>query len=264
VKKYLYCFKIYFLDSFNYRFNAVVNLAFGGIGMLITLVFWHLIYAGDTDKVLNGFTFSGIATYFIIGSVFRSYNYPGFMYSGLIKSGQLGPVLLKPQHLGVSLYFRNLAGLVTGSIPQAVLVLCALPFAARFLTWNLNVQSAFFMLAFFVVGTISNFLVWSLAGYMAFWMEEADAVMWSFAVLCNFLTGMFLPLAFFPRRFVALLELLPFASWSYIPVNIYIGLYDMDKILFLLAAHAAWVGALALINKAVWDGGVKRFTSVGG
>ena len=264
MKKYLYGFKLYFLNSFNYRFNAVINLMFGGLSMLITLFFWYLIYDGNNQKILNGFTFSGIITYFIIGSIFRAYNYPGFMFSGMIKSGSLGPALLKPHNLGLHIYFRNIANLITGMIPQTLFVLCLMPFIASYLTWNLNPINAITLVLFFVVGTVSNFLVWSLVGYMAFWLEEAEAVMWSFAVLCNFLTGMFIPLAFFPKRSIPVLEALPFSSWSYIPTKIYIGLYEPDMQAFLLFVHLLWIAVLLIINKAVWNSGVKKFTSVGG
>jgi len=264
MKKYLYCFKLYFLNSLNYRFNTLITLIFGGLGMLITLFFWFLIYDGDTQKVLNGFTFSGIVTYFFIGSIFRSYYYPGFMFSGMIKSGTLGPALLKPHNLKIHLYFRGVAGFITGLIPQVLFIICLLPLATNFLTWNLNLFNLVSLILFFVMGTISNFLVWALIGCMAFWLEEAEAVMWSFAVLCNFLTGMFIPLAFFPKWSVPILEILPFSSWSYIPVKIYIGLYEPDVQIYLFAVHLLWIGVLLLLNKIIWQRGVKKFTSVGG
>jgi len=264
MSKYLFGFKLYFLNSFNYRFNAVINLLFGGLGLLVTLLFWHLIYGGDTTIALNGFTFSSIATYFIVGSIFRPNYYPGFTISNMIKTGTLGPALLKPRNLGLHIYFNNIANIFTGMIPQAVLVLCMLPFAARFLTWELSMFNAGMMVLFFVVGTVSNFLVWTLVGYMAFWLTEAQAIMWSFAVLCNFLTGFFIPLAFFPDWSVPVLEMLPFSSWSYIPMMIYIGLFDAGRQVFLLAVHLTWVAVLLAVTKMVWQRGVRKFTSVGG
>ena len=264
MKKYLYSFKLYFLDSFNYRFNAVINLLFGGLSMLIALLFWYFIYDGDNQKILNGFTFSGIVTYYIIGSIFHARNYPGFMFSGMIKSGALGPMLLKPHNLGLHFYFRNIANLITGIIPQALFVLTLMPFIAGFLTWNLNLINAISMILFFTTGTISNFLVWSLVGYIAFWLEEAEAVMWSCAVLCNFLTGMFIPLEFFPKWSIPILEALPFSSWSYIPTKIYIGLYGPGAQVYLLSVHILWIAILLILNKVIWNIGVKKYSSVGG
>ena len=107
----------------------------------------------------------------------------------MIKSGTLGPALLKPHNIGVHMYFRSVANLITGLIPQFIFVLCLIPFIVNLLTWSLNIFNIILLILFFAVETVSNFLVWSLFGYMAFWLEEAEAVMWSFAVLCNFLSG---------------------------------------------------------------------------
>ena len=264
MSKYLYGFKLYFLDAFHYRFNTVVTLIFSGLSMMVTIFFWFLIYGGDTEAVINGFSFSGIVTFFVIGSIFRTYHYPGFMFAGMIKSGELGPTLLKPLNLGVSVYFRSIAGMLTGMIPQILFVLCIIPFAARFLVWELTFVNAVFLFAFFVAGTLSNFLVWSIFGFMAFWLEEAQSIMWSFAVMCNLLTGFFIPLAFFPAWSVPILEVLPFSSWSYIPTLIYMGMFSFERMVFLLFAHVGWVAVLLVLNKLVWHRGIRRFSSVGG
>jgi ABC-2 type transport system permease protein len=101
-------------------------------------------------------------------------------------------------------------------------------------------------------------------GYMAFWLEEATAVMWSLVVLFNILTGFFLPLDFFPQWSVAILEMLPFASWGYIQTKLYIGFYTLDKQVILFAVQVAWVFALLLFNKMVWEKGVRKYSAVGG
>jgi ABC-2 type transport system permease protein len=149
-------------------------------------------------------------------------------------------------------------------IPQTLFVLCLMPFAANYLTWNLSLVNAVSLVLFFAIGTVSSFLVWSLAGYTAFWLEDAESVMWSFAVVCNLLTGMFIPLAFFPKWSIPIVEMLPFSSWSYIPTKIYIGLYEPDAQAFLLFVHLSWIAVLLILNKAVWRSGIKKFTSVGG
>jgi len=123
---------------------------------------------------------------------------------------------------------------------------------------------ALFVLLFLLIASISSHLLWSLFGYMAFWLEEAHAVMWSFAVLLNVATGMFIPLDFFPKWSIPILEALPFSSWGYIPAKIYLGLYEVDKLIWLLAVHVIWIGVLILLHKLIWCGGIKKYSSVGG
>ena len=268
MRKYLYGFKLYFLNSFNYRFNTVIGLIFGNLRLIITIFFWNLIYGGDMQKVMNGFTLTGMITYMIIIDVFGSIAYTlrnsGFNYSDMIKGGSLGPALLKPQSLGASIYFRNLAGGITGLMPQALLVVCAMPFIARFMVWDLSLINAASILLFLAVGTISAHLLCSLLGYMAFWLEEANAVMWSFAVLLNFTSGFFIPLDFFPKWSVPVLEILPISSWGYIQTKIYIGLYPRDRQIELLIVQIVWIGVLLMLNSIIWKRGVKKYSAVGG
>jgi len=268
MKKYLYGFKLYFLNANNYRFNAIVQMLFHNTRLLVMIFFWVLIYNGDTEKVLSGFTLSGIITYLVFMDVFGSLIYglrsSGFIYSDMIKSGTLGPALLKPQSLNIHVYFRNLADGVTSTIPQILLVICVLPFVARFLAWDLSISGLISIIIFLIIGTISTHLLCSALGYLAFWFEEANAVMWSFMVLFNILTGFFLPLDFFPGWSIRILEMLPFASWGYIQTKIFIGFYPTDKLIILLAVQVLWIFVLLFFNKAIWSKGVVKYSAVGG
>ena len=266
MKKYLYGFKLTFLNAFHYRFNTVVGLLFGNLSTLITIFFWSLIYAGDMHKTLNGFTLPGIITYFVVGSVFRGFilQGSGFAYSGMVKDGSLGKLLIKPQSVSLFVYFRNLANSITGLIPQTLFVMCLMPFVAQYLTWQVSLMNALFVVLFLLIASVSSHLLWSILGCMAFWLEEANAVMWSFAVLLNMATGMFIPLDFFPKWSIPILEALPFSSWGYIPTKIYLGLYTADQQIRLLIVHAIWIGVLILLQKLIWRSGVRRYSSIGG
>ena len=139
-----------------------------------------------------------------------------------------------------------------------------MPFAARFLTWNLSVTNLLFLVAFLLISTITSQLLKSILGYMAFWLENAEAVMWSLGVLLNLLSGMVIPLAFFPEWSVPILERTPFASWGYLPTAIYLGLFDVNKMIELLVIHSLWVVILLALNKVIFKIGIKRYSSVGG
>ena len=263
MKKYLYGFKMYFLNSFNYRFNTVVSLIFGNIGILIEILFWGLIYAGDMEKTLNGYNLSAIITYYFVGGIFRRFIFDSD-YIWMIKSGSLGQVLLKPYNINIYMYIKNLSGRLTSMLPQALFVLAAMSFIAKYLTWNLSLVNVIFLIFFLIISTLTSQLLNSIIGYMAFWLENAEAVMWSFAVLLNLLSGMFIPLDFFPKWSLPILEKTPFASWGYLPTKIYLGLFDVNQLTELLITHILWIVILLLLNKIIFKIGIKRYSSVGG
>ena len=263
MKKYLYGFKIYFLNSFNYRFNTVIHLIFGNLGILMQILFWRLVYDGDMEKTLNGYTLSAIITYYFIGGLFRRFIFSSD-YMGMIKGGSLGQVLLKPYNIDVLAYFKNLSQRLTSMLPQTLFVLAVVPFIYKYLTWNLSLVNMVFLVLFLFISTITSLLLNSIIGYMAFWLENAEAVMWSFAVLLNLATGMFIPLDFFPEWSVPVLERTPFASWGYLPTKIYLGLFDLNQMMDLLITHTLWVVILLVLNKIIFRIGIKKYSSVGG
>ncbi len=266
MKKYFYGFKLYFLDAFHYRLNAVISLFFGNVSMMITIIFWILIYQSNEKTYINGFSLSDMITYFVISSIFRSFIFSssGFTYAKMIKDGGLSSELLKPYSISASVYFKNLAHSITGMFPQFVLLVILLPFIGKYLTWNLKLDRGIFVLTFLIISTISSHIVWSILGLMAFWLEEANAVMWSFAVFFNLISGMFIPLDFFPKWSVSLIQWSPFSGWLYLPSKIYVGLLDTERMMLLLAVNMGWIVLLFLLHQYVWSLGVKKYSSIGG
>lgn len=266
MKKYLYEFKMFFLDAFHYRFNVIINLFFGNVSTIITVLFWILIYRSNGKTDINGFSLSHMITYYIVCSVVRGmiFSNSGFIYVRMIKEGKLNSELLKPYNINLSLYFKNLAACIAGIFPQMMLVIALVPVLHEISVLTIELQNLLFVLIFMVVSTVSSHMVWSILGLLAFWMEEANAVMWSFSVLFNLISGMFLPLDFFPELFLSIIKWLPFSCWIYLPTKIYLGLIDFAEMGLLLAVNIGWIIALWILYKVVWSIGIKRYSSIGG
>ena len=263
MRKYLYVFKMHFLISFQYRFNTVIGLLFSNIGILVQILFWGLVYDGDMEKTLNGYTLSSIITYYFIGGLFRRFIFDT-TYMWTIKVGGFGQILLKPYNLDLFTYFRTLSDKITGMIPQTLFVLAAMPFIARYLTWNLSLTNTIFIILFLCISTITSLMIYAFIGYMAFWFENADSVMWTFFTLLQLATGSFIPLDFFPEWLVPILEKMPWASWGHLPTKIYLGLFGFSELIELLVIHSLWIGILLALNKIIFKLGVKKYSSVGG
>jgi ABC-2 type transport system permease protein len=189
----------------------------------------------------------------------------GFQYADNIKAGNLNGLLLKPYNIGLSMYFRNLGNNIMQFIPQLIAFgLLVSLFFYHFMTWNITVLNAVYLLAFLIVSTVSSHLLWSILGELAFFMQEATAVLWSFTVLLNFLTGYFIPLDFFPKWSIAIITMLPFSSWVFIPTKIYLGVYSIEYMVLLLVVNLGWLPVLYLIKRLLWKRGIKKYSSVGG
>ena len=266
MSKYLYAFKLYIVDSLHYRFNTMISLLFSGISTMITVFFWTIIFESGGRQSLNSYSLKNMITYYIVWNVVSAFNLSnaGFYLNRIIKNGELNSILIRPYCFTVANYFDQLSKGIITIIPKFMFVIAILPIINAYIVINCNVVNVLFALAFLIISTISSFLVWSILGCMSFWTEESEAVMWSFAVLFNFLSGMFIPLDFFPEEISGLVEFVPTATWGYLPAKIVTGMYSFEKMSALLCVNVLSIVMLALIVEKVWNRGIRHYSSVGG
>lgn len=266
MSKYLYAFKLYILDSMHYRFNTVISLFFSGISIMITVFFWVIIFESGGSQSLNSYSLKNMITYYVVWNIVSAFNLSnsGFYLNKMIKSGELNSILIRPYCFMVANYFEQLSKGIIAIIPKFLLILVILPLIKGYIVANQNIVNVLFALMFLIISSISSFLIWSVLGCMSFWIEESEAVMWSFAVLFNFLSGMFIPLDFFPKWISGLAKFMPTATWGYIPAKIIAGMYSFEKISALLCVNILSLFVLVLIVKIVWVRGIRHYSSIGG
>jgi len=234
--------------------------------MFITIIFWIFIYRSNGTGVINGYKIADMITFFVVSSLFRTFilSGGGFEISSMIKKGDLSKVIIKPYSINMFLYWKYLSNAFFDFFKQFSFLLLIAPFFARYLTWDLSVHSAILLIIYLVMATIISHLIWFLLGITAFWLEQAQAVMWSFAVILNFLSGMFMPLDFFPHWSVKILELMPFAAFSYIPAKLYMNQISVAEGYLLLIVYILWLVALITLNLIVWRAGMIKYSAIGG
>ena len=80
----------------------------------------------------------------------------------------------------------------------------------------------------------------------------------------NLLSGMLIPIAFFPEWAQLIINLLPFSSSIYTPTMIYLGKISGTDILIALGLQIFWVIVLKVISKKMWQSLIKNLTILGG
>jgi ABC-2 type transport system permease protein len=98
----------------------------------------------------------------------------------------------------------------------------------------------------------------------AFWLLDvrgANQLAW---LLAQFLSGVFIPIVFFPSWLEALARALPFASMVQVPVEVWLGRYDGAELAVAGAIQVAWLVALALAGRMVMAHAVRRVVVQGG
>jgi ABC-2 type transport system permease protein len=82
--------------------------------------------------------------------------------------------------------------------------------------------------------------------------------------LADFLSGAVIPLPFFPKRVLTVVELLPFAAMQNMPLRIYSGSVAGADAYRGIALQAFWLVALAAVGRVAIGRAIKRVVSHGG
>ena len=78
------------------------------------------------------------------------------------------------------------------------------------------------------------------------------------------LSGALIPLWFLPSALVDIVELTPFSSIFYTPIQIYLGMIPRDDMLLSMLRQAAWIVILYGIGHLLWKRATRKLVVQGG
>ena len=99
---------------------------------------------------------------------------------------------------------------------------------------------------------------------VAFWFLEARGMGTLFVTIALFFTGSYVPLPFFPRQILTILQWLPFNALINVPAEILLGKVASSSLLFELGRQALWVVVFTLIVRIVIAIAARRVIVQGG
>src|SRR5262249_53297243 len=96
------------------------------------------------------------------------------------------------------------------------------------------------------------------------WTLSADGAVMLATTAVSFLSGMIVPLPFFPERLRAVIEWLPFAGLVDLPFRIYLGAIPPGDFALVLGRQLAWTLALIALGRWLLGRGIRRIVVQGG
>jgi ABC-2 type transport system permease protein len=180
-----------------------------------------------------------------------------------VRSGDIATDLHRPvdpqaywlaQDLGRALYhfvFRGLPPFVVG----------LLAFDLR-LPGDPGVWAAF--AASVVLAVVVSFGFRFLFNLATFWIVDYRGVVILATLAATFLSGMLVPVHFFPGWLEEIVSVLPFVAVIQIPVDVFLGQLQGAELAGALAFQAGWAVALLLAGRAVFAAGTRKLVVQGG
>ncbi|MBI4484245.1 MAG: ABC-2 family transporter protein [Acidobacteria bacterium] len=263
VLTYLEFARVGFVNILAYRLRYYTGVLTYSINVAVYYFIWKAIYAHSSE--IEGFDLSDMITYVAMGWVVRSFYFNNIDHDLAVQvmEGKIAMDLIKPVNAQL-MYVSEAMGescfrLFMLSLPTLVVLSLVFPLKGP-ADWRL--LPAFFasvVLAFFLVALV-NFLV----GTCAIRLKSVLGLLRAKHFLIEILSGLLIPISFFPGWAQRLMDFLPFQFIAYGPLLIYLGKRDAAGVARTLALQLLWVGILFLLGHLWWRSSIRKLAVHGG
>ncbi len=228
---------------------------------LIKYQLWSSIYDFADAEVIKGYTIQSMIEYqawvMLVGFISQSYNSRHLAED--IRLGRISSYLLYP----FEFWHFHTARFIAFQLIQLSIV--AVSVVALYISGFLPSLT----LSHFVIGALYTSLIGLLwfsihfaLGILAFWLDETWMLRVTFIIIANFFSGAVLPLELFPDALRSLLYLLPFPYMTYVPVKIFMGVYE-GSVLYAISVVLLWITILSVLSRLIWARGIRLYTAAG-
>ena len=256
--------RIGFINILAFRLRYYTGIITYLINVTVYYFIWRAVFASATGSIA-GFSLAQILTYVSVGWILRSFywNTIDQEMAYEVIEGKIAMDLIKP----VSVQWMWLARAMGESAFRLILLTAPTAIAVTLLFPVLPPASKlnfalFFVAAvgsFFIMGAL-NFLIGTCAIPLTSILALIRAKFW----LIELLSGLLIPLSFFPRSLQIISSWLPFEHIANTPLQIYLGRLSLAETLRLLAIEYFWVVALIFLGHLWWTRATRKITIHGG
>lgn len=252
-----------FLMMLAYRVNYYSGIIIYSINIGAYYFLWKAIYGGAES--LGGLSSLQMTTYVAVAWMARA-----FYFNNLdremaveIREGKVAIEMIRPYNY---LIMKTMMGLGEGifrlvffSVPGLLLVMLLFPMQlpADGTVWLLYLASLLFS---FIINTQINLIT----GVLSFFFFSNMGFMHAKRVIVDLLSGLVLPISFFPLWAQEIMGFLPFQAISYLPTMIFTGGLGGEAALKGMLLQAVWIVVLLIPLQLLWMKARKTLVVQGG
>ncbi|MCM8807906.1 MAG: ABC-2 family transporter protein [Candidatus Omnitrophica bacterium] len=251
-------------ESSEFRINHIFSFLTIALPLIFMIFLWKKVY---TDiNVIQNFSLSSIITYYFLVILIQDITYPGVNFEIVedIKEGRLSIILTKP--ISYPIYIFSIK--IGVSLPYFLISLMILSIFLFIIKENLvlpvDLCMGFIFLLVFFLSFVLGFLLSFILSIFSFWIEEGGGLEKLTDVLIPILSGLILPLSFFPSFIHPFFKILPFKYTLNFPVEVFLGILPFQKILEGIIFQIAWIFISLLVSCLLWKRGLKHYKAIGG
>ena len=248
-------------DSLAYRGDFIIGLlsqAF--VPVAIQLMLWYSIFKNGGATTFAGMSYSELLAYTwtsILFTQIRGGDYD-FALIEMIRTGTLSGYLVRPVGVVEFTFFQGLGEkLITAGFCLTLGVL------ATFFT-SMTITNLILAIMLAIVGNIIHYLFGAALASVAFYWENAFAVLMVKNMVVSLLCGEVIPLSIVPAKYTFIWESLPFYLFVYGPTQVALGKWDHLTWLRHMGIGFIWIFVFWGALKLSWSYSIKRYQGIGG
>ena len=246
--------------------NQVWAGAFGDLVFILArIAIWISVFGAAAGSSVDGVTLPEMITYTLLAGPVLYWDYTRLLgeVDEVIRTGDIAIYLLRPLHFPFYL-LANHFGHFTFELLAMTLPVALIVGALFGLTPPASLFHALAFLAYWALSFMILFTLATLLGLAAFWLMTAQSLDWFLGSIMSLLSGVMVPLWFFPAWLAAIAGHLPFAWVSYYPAAVYLGKLDPGHALLYFAIGLVWLGLLLGGLTWLWSRARHRLVVQGG
>lgn len=251
-----------FLSRSAYRFDHLMGIL---DRLLKIFIFWGIYQAlYGTRTEVDGITMKMVTTSFILSICLEAIFYvDDFYMPGKIQDGSIANELLRP----VSIQGRMIAENFGDAMFRLIFHFVPSVLVAAF-TIGMERPASVTMLCLFVASSVLGYgVLWTISFLIqmtSFWLINIWSVTTIKNVFINVLSGSMIPLWFMPEWMQPVLNVTPFSSIYFTPVQIYLGQLTYSEIAYKCLIQFVWIVIIYALGNCLWRCGQRKLVVQGG
>ena len=257
-----------FQEAVAYRANFICFLIGEIMSAFIMFFVWKAVFLSTDSDTFMGFTMEDMTVYLFISFLtgYLTYSDGAFAVGEEIIDGSIAMRMIRPCSFEAAFLFHELGNRIISIAMIFVPMVAGVEIYRWSITGAFRLDPVFF--GFYILSTVIAYMIsfyFNVCyGFMAFFFKNLWGTSLIKETLVNFFSGATIPLAFLPHGLAVTLNLLPFASLSYTPVMIYMGMYPIGEILWRMGLQIFWLIVMIAVSKLIWRSAVRHLSVQGG
>ncbi len=265
MKKYIALIRAGIIESFQFRLSMLFMIIGNLVYLLFVYYLWKAIFESAKSPVVNGMTFQETMIYLVFASaLFQAMEmWIAWNMGDDIKTGRIVLDLLKPMKYRNLCFFNGAGNLIikmfVTCLPTAIIVYIitggAIPLGINLVWFFISV----------CMSVMINYYINFMVGVVCMYTESIWGINIMKEVIVGILSGVTVPLAFFPEVLRNVAMVLPFQAICNSPMQLLLNVdYGAVAILKILGLQLFWMLILNIVSEWFFNISVKKITVNGG